>query len=78
MKTSIDIKSVLLGSFVGIAAMFVIGAGGTSSNGRYQVVTGNSANGSGVAIMVDTQTGKAWGADIQKDWQSGGFWDAKP
>ena len=56
MKTQIDIKSALCGLFVGVLAMFAIGAG-TSSNevGRYQISTGQS-----YSVMVDTITGKAW------------------
>ncbi|MGH7990945.1 MAG: hypothetical protein ACREDS_12245 [Limisphaerales bacterium] len=78
MKTTIDMKSILLGGAIGILAIFAIGASdSTNTNGRYQVAVGNSQNGHGFAIMVDTETGKAWGADIQSDWKSGGFWDQK-
>lgn len=80
MKTQIDIKSAAIGLVVGIAAIFAIGAANsTDSNGRYQVTVapGSNPNQAGFAIMVDTQTGKAWGANIQNDFHTGQFWDAK-
>ncbi len=61
MKITIDLKSALCGLAIGVVAVLSIGAG-TSSNpaGKYKIVTGIS-EGKGYAIMVDTQTGQAWG-----------------
>jgi len=80
MKTQIDIKSAAIGLIVGIAAVLAIGAAdSTNSDGRYQVsvAPGSNPSQAGFAIMVDTQTGKAWGANIQSDFHGGGFWDTK-
>src|SRR6266550_1656981 len=67
MNMKIDLKSGLCGLAFGIVAMLAIGAGTSSDQtGRYQVAIGNSSNGSGVVVMVDTQTGKAWGATFKK------------
>jgi len=44
--------------------MLAIGAGESSNPvGRYKVSTASS-NGATFAIMIDTQTGKAWGLDV--------------
>lgn len=60
MKIQIDVKSVLCGLAVGVAAMFVIGAGEPSNQvGRFQ-----SAGGSGFFITIDTVTGKTWFANV--------------
>ena len=78
MKTQIDIKSVLCGVAIGVLAVFTIGAG-ISSNpvGKYQVAVGGAGVGA-IAVMVDTQTGQAWGIDTQRTWkESGNFFDAK-
>jgi hypothetical protein len=82
MKIQIDLKSALCGLIIGVAAMFAIGAG-TSSNpiGKYEIRTGVGNNG-GYAIMIDTQTGQAWGqlAGIENDWGSSSsakFWEAE-
>ncbi len=80
MKIQIDLKSVLCGLFVGIAVMFCVAAG-TSSNpvGKYQVrlVPSGTAD-MGYAVIVDTQTGRAWGATLRGNWRSdGNFFDAK-
>ena len=57
MKTQIDIKSALLGMMIGGLAILAIGAATSSSEtGRFQV-----SSGQGNAIIVDTQTGQAWG-----------------
>lgn len=80
MKIQIDIKSAIIGLALGISAIFCLGSE-TSSNpvGKYQVQTGVS-NGMGFGIIIDTQTGEAWGMLLGKDWssnKSGQFWDAK-
>ncbi|HLX69841.1 MAG TPA: hypothetical protein VKV04_09470 [Verrucomicrobiae bacterium] len=61
MKTTIDIKSAVLGLAIGIVAMLAIGAEESPSNpvGRYQVQT-CPGNPSGFAVLVDTTTGKVW------------------
>jgi hypothetical protein len=76
MNTKIDLKSALCGLAVGVLAMLAIGAA-TPSNaiGRYQV-----ASGSGFVTIIDTTTGRAWGANlttpgVQTMYQ--GFWDQK-
>jgi hypothetical protein len=57
MKIQIDLKSAVCGLMIGVAAMFAMGAGESSSNqaGRYQVSTG-----AGISVMVDSKTGQAW------------------
>lgn len=79
MKIQIDLKSAVCELIIGVAAMFAMGADSTNSAGRYQItaIPGSNPNQAGTAIMVDTQTGKAWGADIQREFKSEGFWDAK-
>lgn len=65
MKITIDLKSALCGMIIGILAMLLSGFG-TSSNpvGKYKVATGVS-DGKGYAIMIDTQTGQAWGYEAK-------------
>jgi len=84
MKITIDLKSALCGLIVGVATMFVVGAG-TSSNpaGKYKIVTGFSGN-QGYVVMVDTQTGEAWSDELKTHNSSkslinnaAGFWDEK-
>ena len=58
MKIQIDLKSVALGLLVGIGAMFALGADSSSNQaGHYQVSAASDPN---FAVIVDTQTGKAW------------------
>jgi hypothetical protein len=76
MNTKIDLKSALCGLAVGVLAMLVIGAA-TPSNaiGRYQV-----ASGSGFVTIIDTTTGRAWGANLASPgWAKidAGFWESK-
>ena len=78
MKTQIDIKSALVGILIGILAVLAVGAA-TNSNqvGRYQISSGD-----GFSVMVDTQTGKAWGVVHAPTSNSairntGNFFDAK-
>ena len=78
MKSQIDIKSALLGILLGVLAVFAIGAGASDNpTNKYQIIGIGNGTGGWAAIMVDTQTGKAWGTDIQKDWKHGDFWDLK-
>jgi hypothetical protein len=57
MKTTIDFKSALCGLIIGVLAMLALGAETTaSSTGRYQVSAA-----SGLGIILDTKTGRAWG-----------------
>ena len=76
MKFNIDLKSSLTGLLVGIAIMLVLGAETRSSyNGRYQVSAGQ-----GLAVIVDTQTGQAWGFGPPTTSQyrtDANFWDPK-
>lgn len=56
MKTEIDVKSALIGLFVGMAAMLAIGSSSSSPMiGRYQV--GGTAS---QALVIDTVTGQVW------------------
>jgi len=74
MNTKIDLKSALCGLAVGILAMLAIGAAPSSGAvGKYQV----ASNGAYVAI-IDTTTGRAWGANISYlNAVHAGFWDPK-
>jgi hypothetical protein len=77
MKIVIDIKSALLGLGLGVAAMLAVGAGTNSSeSGRYQIAAGDG----GFAVMVDTQSGKAWSymPINTAQWKTdGNFWQPK-
>lgn len=67
MKTQIDLKSVLVGLVVGVLAVFAIGASSFSaqSPGRYQIVAFNAGpNMTPNGIIIDTSTGKVWGANL--------------
>lgn len=78
MKTPIDLKSLLCGLAIGVLAVFAIGAASSSSPvGKYQTTSA-----AGFALILDTSTGQAWGANLaapvpgfQK--VDTGFWDAK-
>ncbi len=57
MKTSIDLKSALIGVGIGVVAMLAIGAANDDSSrqtGRFQCASG------AYMLIVDTATGKAW------------------
>lgn len=76
MNTKIDLKSALCGLAVGILATLAMGAA-TSSNaiGRYQI-----ASGSGFVTVIDTTTGRVWGANLASPGFQAiqpGFWDPK-
>lgn len=77
MKTTVDIKSVMVGVAIGMAAMFTLGAGTNSKEiGRYQVSAGTQ----GCAVIVDTTTGQAWGFQPTStaQWRNDDdFWKAK-
>ena len=65
----LDLKSALLGLIAGVVIMVALGAAPSIGPvGRYQVA-GTASH----AIIVDTQTGKAWTAFFQ---QHGGNTDA--
>ena len=66
MKIQIDLKSAVCGLIIGVAAMFALGNGTSSEDvGRYRIVTNfNGTPGSAYALIVDTVTGKVWGANI--------------
>ncbi len=82
MKIIIDLKSALLGLVVGVAVMFSVGAGTTPSPnpvGKYQCrLVSTSHPDLGYALILDTQTGKSWGATLSRNWHDlGSFWDEK-
>jgi hypothetical protein len=71
----IDAKSMLCGLIVGIAAVMAIAAVENSPApvGRYQ-----TAAASGFIVILDTQTGKAWGASTPGvPTTHEGFWEKK-
>ncbi len=76
MKSNIDLKSAAVGLVVGIAVMLVVGAESRSNyNGRYQV-----SSAQGFAVIVDSQTGQAWGFGTSSTIQyrnDANFWDVK-
>lgn len=78
MKIQIDLKSAFCGLLAGAAIILCVGAGMSSNPvGKYQVV-GAPGRGGGLFVMVDTQTGQAWGADADKNFSdTGAFWGAK-
>ena len=52
----IDVKSLVIGLFLGLLVLLVLGAASQSSeNGRYQITTNNKRN-----VIVDTRTGHTW------------------
>lgn len=56
MKIRIDLKSALCGLLIGVGAMFAMGAeNSTTPPARYQV-----SSGTGITVIVDSQTGQAW------------------
>jgi len=83
MKTQIDLKSAACGLVIGVLAMFALGADSSSSIqvGKYQIQAVPGENGiAGFAIIIDTQTGESWGADMVHDWRNNKadqFWGAK-
>jgi len=76
MKINIDLKSAFLGLIAGAGILFTLGADKSSSEpGRYQVSTGQ-----GMAVIVDTSTGQAWGyypANFAHSRNDDNFWIAK-
>ena len=76
MKFTIDLKSALTGILVGITIMLVVAAESRPTySGRYQASAGQ-----GLAVIVDTQTGQAWGFGPPNTTQyrnDANFWDAK-
>jgi hypothetical protein len=74
MKLQIDVKSLVLGAVVGIGAILAMGAASSNPVGKYQVIGGQTKG----FVMVDTQTGQAWGADWNVNFRdTGAFWDPK-
>jgi len=79
MKTKMDAKSAMAGLIVGIALETTVAAVENSSEpvGCYQ-----TAAAAGFVVILDTQTGKAWGANLaapQPGFQTvhDGFWEKK-
>jgi len=81
MKTQIDLKSALCGLIIGALAMFALGASDSTGTfgGRYQIVAFNAAGMEPNAMVIDTQTGKVWGAKLNSNWRDDGanFWNTK-
>jgi hypothetical protein len=67
MKIQIDIKSLLCGAILGVLGLLVTGAGTTPNPaGKYQITgVGNGTGGWGY-VMLDTQSGEAWGLDCTR------------
>jgi len=61
--------------------MLVIGAETSTEQpaGRYQLVAFNAAGMEPNAMIIDTTTGKAWGAKLTSNWHDNGaeFWAVK-
>jgi len=75
MTTKMDVKSALVGLIVGIAVVTTIAAVENNSEpvGRYQ-----ASAASGFLVILDTQTGKAWGATPPGvPTLHDGFWEKK-
>lgn len=58
MKTTIDLRSALLGFTAGLAVVMLVGAAGVpaAGTGRYQIKMGSGD----VGLIVDTTTGQVW------------------
>ena len=66
-------KRAIFGLVLGALALLAMGSGGSSPSGRYAV-----SGGSGVVVILDTATGKAWAANLSTlNGAQAGFWDAK-
>ena len=66
-------KRAIFGLALGALALLAMGSGATSPAGRYAV-----SGGSGVVVILDTATGKAWAANVSTiTGAQAGFWDAK-
>lgn len=80
MKNIVDLKSVLCGVIIAAAAFLVMGSA-TSGNpaGRFQVTEVRNGTGGWAAIMVNTETGEAWGIDFAKSpvQKADKFWQPK-
>lgn len=76
MKITLDLKSMLAGLVIGVGAVLLTGATGSEKEvGRYQISTG-----AGFGLVVDTTTGKVWGANFTSanfNAIQEGFWSAK-
>jgi hypothetical protein len=77
MKTTIDLKSALLGLCLGVVAVLGLGAadGQFRPPGRYQCSTGGDA-----LLIVDTASGQAWALRLNGlniTGAPGGFFDNK-
>lgn len=72
----IDLRSVLLGLLLGVVTVFAIGAGEPPNNvGKYQ-----TTGGAGFFVILDTETGQAWFANVASPGLTGvnvGFWEKK-
>jgi hypothetical protein len=69
----IDTKSLLCGILMGVSVILCIGADDSPSSalcGRYQIVTVNGAGMQPNALILDTTTGKVWGADLSRIWKN--------
>ena len=78
MKLNIDLKSVLAGLAIGVAAMLTIGAteSETHKSGRYICAAGGE-----VLLVVDSTTGQAWALrpnGLSISGAPAGFFEKKP
>jgi hypothetical protein len=77
MKLNIDLKSLLAGLAIGVAAMLTIGAaeGESHKSGRY-----TCSAGADLLLIVDSTTGQAWAirpAGVSISGAPPGFFDKK-
>lgn len=76
MTTKINLKSLLGGVAIGVLGILAVGAANPDNpTQRYQISTGT-----GFAVIIDTTTGKVWGANLSAanfNTTQAGFWDSK-
>jgi D-alanyl-D-alanine carboxypeptidase len=76
MKITLDLKSMLAGLAIGVCVVLLTGATVSEKEvGRYQISTA-----AGFALVIDTTTGKVWGANLSGanfNTIHDGFWSVK-
>lgn len=75
---NINLKSAVIGLLIGIVAILVVGAGEEPAGkvGKYQIT-----GGSGFFVIISTETGQAWFANMASPGVTGigpDFWNKKP
>ncbi len=60
MKTTIDLKSTILGIAFGIGLFALLGAAGASKEGEQSIARDQIPAGGTAAWVVDTKTGQVW------------------